>query len=60
MSAGKQAIPLAQENPDWKEHPERVLCVICQWQGFHHELLCEPDEETVWCPQCRGSRWIRK
>lgn len=59
MSAGKHAIPLWQENIEWKTDPiGPVECQGCGWRGQHYELLCESDSETSWCPQCKGSGWV--
>ena len=61
MSAGPKAIPLSEENPNWeKDHPGQVECYGCRWEGQFYELLCEPDEETLWCPQCKASGWAYK
>ena len=58
MSAGPNSIPLWKESIEWKTDPAgRVWCQGCNWKGQHYELLCEPDEETVWCPQCKGPGW---
>lgn len=57
MSAGPKAIPLAVENSEWADEPEPVECYACKWKGMMHELLCEQDKDTLWCPHCRSCMW---
>jgi hypothetical protein len=58
MSASKTAIPLSEENPDWLNNHTKVRCTGCNWRGELHQLLCEPDNETVYCPVCETSGWV--
>lgn len=68
MSAGKDAEPLGAENwldengkPMTLEQAAEVLPGVeceCGWSGILCELLCEEDESTLWCPQCRTAGWI--
>lgn len=58
MSAGKNAIPLIEENPKWKDSLPFFTCSGCGYQGKGHELLCEEDSDTLYCPQCGTAGWI--
>lgn len=59
MSAGKDAIPMWKENIAWKKSaPEPVTCWGCNWKGPAYELLVEPDNQTMYCPQCGTSGWV--
>lgn len=59
MSAGKDAIPLSEENPNWENSglPD-FTCETCGYHGKGYELLCEPDDDTLWCPNCGLASWI--
>ena len=56
MSAGKNAIPLYSENPEWMNELPTFIC-ICGFRGKGHELLCENDDDTLWCPSCKTAVW---
>ena len=59
MSAGKNAIPLIKENPEWETIGlPSFTCQGCGYQGKGHELLCEDNETTMWCPQCGTAGWV--
>lgn len=61
MSAPDHAIPLSEENPNWKKEkgfPD-FKCP-CGYEGRGHELLCVDESETLWCPVCRTSGWVWK
>ena len=59
MSAGPNAIPLSEENPEWlREDLPGFTCQGCGYSGKGHELLCEEDDTTLWCPQCETAAWI--
>lgn len=58
MSAGKDAIPLIEENPAWKDKLPGFICNGCGTRGKGHDLLCEEDDTTLWCPNCGTSDWI--
>ena len=58
MSAGNKAIPLIKENPEWKDKLPSFTCESCGYQGNGHELLCEEDETTLYCPVCRTAAWV--
>ena len=58
MSAGKNAIPLIEENPNWKDDLPSFTCNGCGYTGKGHELLCEEDNETLYCPQCETAAWV--
>jgi len=57
MSAGKNARPLIEENPEWKDQLPSFTC-DCGYSGLGHELLCEEDETTLYCPLCGLAAWI--
>lgn len=56
MSAGPKAVPLSKENPDWIECTWGFTCQ-CGHKGIAHELLCEIDNSTLYCPQCECAAW---
>ena len=60
MSAGKNAIPLWKENPEWKN--SKIGKIKCQNEACGHicegyELLSEPDSDMLYCPICRTAGW---
>lgn len=57
MSAGPNAIPLSKENPEWLKRTNSFICNNCGYKGIVYELLCEEDDDTLWCPQCRLADW---
>jgi len=57
MSAGENAIPLIEENKNWRDQLPGFTC-SCGYSGKGHELLCEEDETTLWCPVCGTAGWI--
>ena len=57
MSAGDKAITLAEENPNGYVFNWGFTCE-CGYRGVAGELLVEPDDTTMWCPQCRCAGWI--
>lgn len=57
MSAGNNAIPLIKENVNWKDKLPSFTCE-CGYHGKGHELLCEEEETTLYCPQCGTAGWI--
>ncbi|KKM17255.1 hypothetical protein LCGC14_1677560 [marine sediment metagenome] len=57
MSAGKNAIPLIEGNKKWKDKLPGFIC-NCGYSGKGHELLCEDDDTTMWCPMCETAGWI--
>lgn len=63
MSAGKDAVPMKDECANYPNAGGllwRVACQDedCQWVGVVGELLVEPDNSTMYCPQCRTANWI--
>jgi hypothetical protein len=62
MSAPQNAIPLVKENPDWiKKDPSwKFVCCdeTCGHVGHASQLLCVPDNETMWCPICKTIDWV--
>jgi len=59
MSAGKNAIPLSEENQKWKNVGlPGFTCSSCGYHGAGYELLCEDDNATLYCPQCKTVGWI--
>ena len=54
MGASDQAIPLSEENPKWIKNL-KYSKVVCPggYKGPGHELLCEDDNDTHYCPQCK-------
>jgi len=57
MSALDTAIPLAEENPNWKEVNLEFKCG-CGYRGHVSELLCVEDNDTMWCPVCLTAGWV--
>ena len=58
MSAGKNAIPLEEENIEWRSAGLPSFTCECGYSGAGHELLCEEDETTLYCPQCGCAGWV--
>jgi hypothetical protein len=56
MSAGEKAVPLVEENPDWEDQLPNYVC-DCGSYGKGHDLLCEEEETTLWCPVCGTAGW---
>ena len=58
MSAGKNAIPLSEENPEWLKTDIPDFKCDCGYIGKGHELLVEEDNDTMYCPMCTTAAWI--
>jgi len=53
-------IPLRIENPEWLKNNWKATCQdeACGWRGPVHDLLVEPDNSTMYCPQCGTANWV--
>jgi hypothetical protein len=65
MGAPSNAIPLEDyaDKAQWGMANTRHLtfeCIGCGYKGTAGELLTEPEgnNQTLWCPQCRGATWV--
>lgn len=58
MSAGPNAIPLREENPEWGGLDLSDFKCECGYTGKAYELLVEPDNDTMYCPVCKTTAWI--
>lgn len=58
MSAGVNAIPLWKEDINIKQDLKDISASCpCGWHGPAYDLLCEPDNATLYCPTCQTSGW---
>lgn len=57
MSAGKNAIPLAQDVENPPDLGFTCQDENCGYRGKAGELLVEPDNTTMYCPQCGNANW---
>jgi len=68
MSAPKEAQPVGSEgwqdqqgrtisDKEFERHPDFKIKCSCGFRGHAGQLLGVDDEETLWCPRCKGSGW---